>query len=87
MMQFRGYDGLSWRFYDEDGERTLPLLVTWVEALKETLEGDKVGPRVPVFFAGGPYGNGMQKYYASRNWKDLVFEEEIENLSRETVPT
>jgi len=68
MMQFRGYDGLTWRFYDEDGERTLPLLVNWVEVLKETLEGDKIGPRVPVFFAGGPYGNWMQKYLASRNW-------------------
>jgi hypothetical protein len=67
MMQFRGYDGLTWRFYDEDGEKSIPLLVTWVEALKEYLDGDKIGPRVPVFFAGRPYELGIEKYLAFRN--------------------
>jgi hypothetical protein len=67
MMQFRGYDGLTWRFYDEDGEESIPLLVTWVQALKEYLDRDKIGPRVPVFFAGRPYGLGIEKYMAFRN--------------------
>jgi hypothetical protein len=67
MTQFKGYDGLTWRFYNEDGEKSIPLLVTWVEALKEFLVGDKIGPGVPVFFAGRPYGLGIEKYVASRN--------------------
>ena len=60
MMQFRQYDGLTWRFYDEDGEKEAPELVAWVEALKEYLDGDRIRPRVPIFFAGGPYGNGIE---------------------------
>jgi hypothetical protein len=59
MVQFRQYGGLTWSFH-EDSEKRAPDLVVWVEALREYLDRDKIGLRVPVSFVGEPYKHGMK---------------------------
>ncbi|TAQ91265.1 hypothetical protein B7494_g412 [Chlorociboria aeruginascens] len=58
LLQFHGYKGLTFQFYDKDGKRSTPELDTFIDLLQEYVRGPEIGPWKSVFFAGHPYGNG-----------------------------
>ena len=62
MLQFRNYDGLDFKIYDEQGVTSTPAFETFATALKEEMAGSRIGPRISAFFAGRPYEDGSAAY-------------------------